>query len=99
MFSFYPHAEVLSFSMARLVSTGTFQHHSNVTGLQMTLMPSFSPVFTGIVGQKVRVEEELEAYPMESIELRCKFIDGGGRTKLTQVQRQCVITLSPRNVR
>lgn len=50
-------------------------------------MPSFSPVFTAIVGQKVRVEEELEAYPTESVELRCKFIDGGGRTKLTQVQR------------
>lgn len=58
----------------------------------------FSPVFTGIVGQKVRVEEELEAYPTESVELRCKFIDGGGPTKLTQVQRQCFITLSPRNV-
>eukprot|EP00064_Thunnus_orientalis_P014012 superscaffoldBa00002371_g14053 len=35
--------------------------------------------------QKVRVEEELEAYPTESVELRCQFIDGGGRTKLTQV--------------
>lgn len=33
----------------------------------------------------MRVEEELEAYPTESVELRCKFIDGGGRTKLTQV--------------
>ncbi|XP_029701480.1 PVR cell adhesion molecule related 2 like isoform X3 [Takifugu rubripes] len=40
---------------------------------------------TGIVGQKVRVEEELEAYPTESVDLRCQFIDGGGRTKLTQV--------------
>ncbi|XP_056892947.1 PVR cell adhesion molecule related 2 like isoform X4 [Takifugu flavidus] len=39
----------------------------------------------GIVGQKVRVEEELEAYPTESVDLRCQFIDGGGRTKLTQV--------------
>lgn len=57
----------------------------------MTLMSSVSPVFTGIAGQKVRVEEELEAYPTESVELRCKFIDGGGRTKLTQVQRQCFI--------
>uniref|UniRef100_A0A3B4ZW00 Nectin cell adhesion molecule 3 n=1 Tax=Stegastes partitus TaxID=144197 RepID=A0A3B4ZW00_9TELE len=35
--------------------------------------------------QKVRVEEELEAYPTESVDLRCQFIDGGGLTKLTQV--------------
>ncbi|XP_074542376.1 PVR cell adhesion molecule related 2 like isoform X1 [Halichoeres trimaculatus] len=34
---------------------------------------------------KVRVEEELEAYPTESVDLRCQFIDGGGKTKLTQV--------------
>lgn len=98
MFSFSPQAEVLSFLMARSVSIGIFPHHSNITGLRITLVPFFSPVFTGIVGQKVRVEEELEAYPMESVELRCKFIDGGGRTKLTQVQRQCFITLSSRNV-
>ncbi|XP_008329200.1 PVR cell adhesion molecule related 2 like isoform X3 [Cynoglossus semilaevis] len=39
----------------------------------------------GVVAQKVRVEEELEAYPNESVDLRCQFIDGGGRTKLTQV--------------
>uniref|UniRef100_A0A671TIC1 Nectin cell adhesion molecule 3 n=1 Tax=Sparus aurata TaxID=8175 RepID=A0A671TIC1_SPAAU len=39
----------------------------------------------GIGAQKVRVEEELEAYPTESVDLRCQFIDGGGRTKLTQV--------------
>ncbi|XP_034561119.1 PVR cell adhesion molecule related 2 like isoform X1 [Notolabrus celidotus] len=39
----------------------------------------------GIGSQKVRVEEELEAYPTESVDLRCQFIDGGGRTKLTQV--------------
>nr|XP_046273073.1 PVR cell adhesion molecule related 2 like isoform X3 [Scatophagus argus] len=39
----------------------------------------------GVVAQKVRVEEELEAYPTESVDLRCQFIDGGGRTKLTQV--------------
>lgn len=39
----------------------------------------------GIGAQKVRVEEELEAYPTESVELTCQFIDGGGRTKLTQV--------------
>lgn len=37
--------------------------------------------------QKVRVEEELEAYPTESVDLRCLFIDGGGKTKLTQVGR------------
>ncbi|GLD59427.1 nectin-2-like protein [Lates japonicus] len=37
------------------------------------------------MAQKVRVEEELEAYPTESVDLRCQFIDGGGRTKLTQV--------------
>uniref|UniRef100_A0AAQ4R301 Nectin cell adhesion molecule 3 n=1 Tax=Gasterosteus aculeatus aculeatus TaxID=481459 RepID=A0AAQ4R301_GASAC len=35
--------------------------------------------------QKVRVEDELEAYPTESVDLRCEFIDRGGRTKLTQV--------------
>ncbi|XP_051247131.1 PVR cell adhesion molecule related 2 like isoform X1 [Dicentrarchus labrax] len=39
----------------------------------------------GIGAQKVRVEEEVEAYPTESVDLRCQFIDGGGRTKLTQV--------------
>ncbi|XP_073339981.1 PVR cell adhesion molecule related 2 like isoform X1 [Pagrus major] len=39
----------------------------------------------GIQAQKVRVEEELEAYPTKSVDLRCQFIDGGGRTKLTQV--------------
>lgn len=39
----------------------------------------------GIVSQKVRVEEEVEAYPTETVDLRCEFIDGGGRTKLTQV--------------
>lgn len=51
--------------------------------------PSLSPshLSPGITGQKVRVEEELEAYPTESVDLRCQFIDGGGRTKLTQVRR------------
>ncbi|XP_071767213.1 PVR cell adhesion molecule related 2 like isoform X2 [Centroberyx gerrardi] len=39
----------------------------------------------GVGAQRVRVEEELEAYPTESVDLRCQFIDGGGRTKLTQV--------------
>lgn len=27
----------------------------------------------------------MEAYPNESVDLRCQFIDGGGKTKLTQV--------------
>lgn len=31
------------------------------------------------------MDDELEAYPTESVDLRCEFIDGGGRTKLTQV--------------
>uniref|UniRef100_A0A8C5GJW0 Nectin cell adhesion molecule 3 n=1 Tax=Gouania willdenowi TaxID=441366 RepID=A0A8C5GJW0_GOUWI len=39
----------------------------------------------GVWAQKVRVSEELEAYPTESVDLRCQFIDGGGLTKLTQV--------------
>ncbi|XP_017283117.1 PVR cell adhesion molecule related 2 like isoform X3 [Kryptolebias marmoratus] len=39
----------------------------------------------GVGAQKVRVEEELEAYPTESVDLRCTFIDGGSSTKLTQV--------------
>ncbi|KAM4539781.1 PVR cell adhesion molecule related 2 like isoform 2-T2 [Odontesthes bonariensis] len=39
----------------------------------------------GVAAQKVRVEEEVEAYPTESVDLRCQFIDGGGLTKLTQV--------------
>ncbi|KAK5883276.1 hypothetical protein CesoFtcFv8_019623 [Champsocephalus esox] len=39
----------------------------------------------GIISQKVRVEEEVEAYPTETVDLRCEFIDRGGRTKLTQV--------------
>ncbi|XP_067331774.1 PVR cell adhesion molecule related 2 like isoform X2 [Channa argus] len=38
-----------------------------------------------IRAQKVRVDEELEAYPTESVDLRCEFVDRGGRTKLTQV--------------
>ncbi|XP_039977322.1 PVR cell adhesion molecule related 2 like isoform X2 [Xiphias gladius] len=45
-------------------------------------------VAKGIGAQKVRVEEELEAYPTESVELSCQFMEaegGGGRTKLTQV--------------
>ena len=44
-----------------------------------------SVVLLGALAQKVRVEEELEAYPTESVDLRCQFIDGGGKTKLTQV--------------
>lgn len=51
--------------------------------LSLSLSPSRLPA--GIGAQKVRVEEELEAYPTESVDLRCQFIDGGGRTKLTQV--------------
>ncbi|XP_038158785.1 PVR cell adhesion molecule related 2 like isoform X3 [Cyprinodon tularosa] len=39
----------------------------------------------GVVAQKVRVEQELEAYPTESVDLRCEFIEGGSVTKLTQV--------------
>lgn len=39
----------------------------------------------GTLIPKVRVEEELEAYPTEAVDLRCEFIDGGGKTKLTQV--------------
>ncbi|XP_031151443.1 PVR cell adhesion molecule related 2 like isoform X2 [Sander lucioperca] len=39
----------------------------------------------GFGAQKVRVDEEVEANPAESVDLRCQFIDGGGRTKLTQV--------------
>lgn len=50
--------------------------------LALTLF--FSP--TGVAGQKVRVEEELEAYPTESVDLRCMFVDGVG-TKLTQVRQ------------
>ncbi|XP_077446857.1 poliovirus receptor homolog isoform X2 [Stigmatopora argus] len=42
-------------------------------------------LFHGVGAQKVRVEEELEAYPNESVDLRCQFVDGGGKTKLTQV--------------
>lgn len=36
--------------------------------------------------QRVRVETEVEAYPTESVDLRCQFVDGGN-TKLTQVAR------------
>ncbi|KAM6899615.1 nectin-2-like [Xenentodon cancila] len=39
----------------------------------------------GTGAPKVRVQEELEAYPNESVDLRCQFVDGGGHTKLTQV--------------
>lgn len=39
----------------------------------------------GVGAQKVRVEEAVEAYPTESVDLSCQFIDRGGRTKLTQV--------------
>lgn len=38
-----------------------------------------------IGAQKVRVDDKLEAYPTESVDLHCEFIDGGGKTKLTQV--------------
>lgn len=58
------------------------------------LISTFFLGFAGIVGQKVRVEEELEAYPTESVDLRCQFIDGGGRTKLTQVQSLCFMTVT-----
>nr|XP_046183603.1 poliovirus receptor homolog isoform X2 [Oncorhynchus gorbuscha] len=34
--------------------------------------------------QRVRVVPEVEAYPAESVDLRCQFVDGGN-TKLTQV--------------
>lgn len=39
----------------------------------------------GVVAQKVRVDEEVEAYPTESVDLRCEFVDGGSSTMLTQV--------------
>uniref|UniRef100_A0A3P8X154 PVR cell adhesion molecule related 2 like n=1 Tax=Cynoglossus semilaevis TaxID=244447 RepID=A0A3P8X154_CYNSE len=55
-----------------------------MTSEGLLLRPSASPLMC-VVAQKVRVEEELEAYPNESVDLRCQFIDGGGRTKLTQV--------------
>lgn len=45
---------------------------------------SFSPA--GVAGQKVRVDDKVEAYPAESVELQCMFVDGVG-TKLTQVWR------------
>ncbi|KAM9385662.1 PVR cell adhesion molecule related 2 like [Pholidichthys leucotaenia] len=38
-----------------------------------------------VAAAKVRVDEEVEAYPTESVDLRCQFIDGGSLTKLTQV--------------
>lgn len=89
----------LSLEMALLVSTETFQHHLTLTAFWIMLISVFPSIFAGIAGQKVRVEEELEAYPTESVDLRCQFVDGGGRTKLTQVRRQCFITVSLRNVR
>ncbi|KAM8841634.1 PVR cell adhesion molecule related 2 like isoform 1-T1 [Spinachia spinachia] len=49
------------------------------------LAAAFLLAVQGIRAQKVRVEDELEAYPTESVDLRCEFIDGGGKTKLTQV--------------
>ncbi|KAM4630188.1 PVR cell adhesion molecule related 2 like isoform 1-T1 [Polymixia lowei] len=42
----------------------------------------------GLWAQRVRVDEDMEAYPTESVDLRCQFIDGGQTkqpTKLTQV--------------
>lgn len=45
----------------------------------------FFLIAAGVVAQKVRVEQELEAYPTESVDLRCEFIEGGSVTKLTQV--------------
>lgn len=42
----------------------------------------------GVVAQKVRVDEEVEAYPTESVDLRCEFVDGGSSTMLTQVGTQ-----------
>lgn len=49
------------------------------------IFPLFFAPLAGIGAQKVRVDEELEAYPTETVDLRCQFIDGGGKTKLTQV--------------
>lgn len=49
----------------------------------------------GFGAQKVRVDEEVEANPAESVDLRCQFIDGGGRTKLTQVGRWSVTLCFP----
>lgn len=59
--------------------------------LHVILTFSLALLPTGIAGQKVRVEEELAAYPTKSVDLRCEFIDGGGRTKLTQVRAQKVL--------
>uniref|UniRef100_A0AAY4CU38 Ig-like domain-containing protein n=1 Tax=Denticeps clupeoides TaxID=299321 RepID=A0AAY4CU38_9TELE len=41
--------------------------------------------FQVVSGQRVRVDLEVEAYPMETINLRCTFASGGTSTKLTQV--------------
>ncbi|XP_029023633.1 PVR cell adhesion molecule related 2 like [Betta splendens] len=53
--------------------------------LSGTLLVAALVLFTAAGAEKVRVDEELEAYPTESVDLRCQFVDGGGRTKLTQV--------------
>ncbi|XP_061597356.1 PVR cell adhesion molecule related 2 like isoform X1 [Cololabis saira] len=53
--------------------------------LAAVLHAAISPAAQGAGAQKVRVDEEVEAYPNESVDLHCQFIDGGGHTKLTQV--------------
>ncbi|XP_055081133.1 PVR cell adhesion molecule related 2 like isoform X2 [Periophthalmus magnuspinnatus] len=69
-------------------SVGATRRGAELLSVSATLLLLFFLLLLadqGAVAQKVRVEEELEAYPTESVDLRCQFIDGGGKTKLTQV--------------
>ncbi|XP_047239783.1 PVR cell adhesion molecule related 2 like isoform X3 [Girardinichthys multiradiatus] len=62
--------------------------HCSLLGPPVTPMLVPVPCHFGnscVIAQKVRVEQELEAYPTESVDLRCEFVDGGSLTKLTQV--------------
>ncbi|KAM6959444.1 PVR cell adhesion molecule related 2 like isoform 2-T2 [Aplochiton taeniatus] len=61
--------------------------HSPVSLMNTFLVTAASLlIIQGVGSQRVRVDEEVEAYPTESVDLRCRFIDGGGgKTKLTQV--------------
>ncbi|XP_053719752.1 PVR cell adhesion molecule related 2 like isoform X1 [Synchiropus splendidus] len=56
-----------------------------VPGRGWMLVAGFILSLQGVGAQKVQVDLELEAFPKEHVDLRCQFIDGGGKTKLTQV--------------
>ncbi|CAL8396549.1 unnamed protein product [Gadus morhua 'NCC'] len=58
---------------------------ATISGRGPSHLAPAGPAGPGVEAQRVRVEEELEAYPTEEVDLRCQFVNAGGHTKLTQV--------------